>query len=85
VVVAKSLYITLFIHEEQLAFGIQVHSLRVTKKLGFWGTWDGCMDCSFVKSVIFRVFRHKADIVRPDEEMRLRLLLSKARKVISSC
>jgi len=80
VVVVKSLYITLFIHKEQFALGIQFHASRVTIKLSFWGAWDGCMDCSIMKSVIFRVFRHKAGMVRSDEETRLRFWLFQSEK-----
>jgi len=39
--VVKDLYITFLIHKEQFAF--QVHVLRLTIKMGFWGTLDGCM------------------------------------------
>jgi len=41
-----------------VCIGIQVHALRMTIKLGFWGTLSGCMVCSLVKSVFFRVLRH---------------------------
>jgi len=47
-VVVKSLYVTFLIHREQFAF--QVHALRITIKLGFGGTFRGCMRCSLVKS-----------------------------------
>jgi len=43
------------IHKEQFAF--QAHALRITMKLGFWGTWAGCC---LVKCVSFRVLRRKA-------------------------
>jgi len=49
VVVVKSLYIIFLIHKEQ--FALQVHKLRITIKLGFWGTSGGCMSCLLVKSV----------------------------------
>ena len=42
-VVVKSLYITVLIHKEQFAF--QVHSLKITMQLGFWGTSDGLLSC----------------------------------------
>jgi len=47
-VVVKSLYFTFLIQREQFAF--QVNALRITIKLGFWGTLGGCMHCSLVKS-----------------------------------
>jgi len=61
VAVVKSLYITFLIHKEQFTIGIKVHTSRITVELDSWGTLDGCMDCSLVKSHFFRVLHHKAD------------------------
>jgi len=48
VVVIKFLYIIFLIYREQFAF--QVHALRTTIKLGFWGTSGRCLGHSLVKS-----------------------------------
>jgi len=61
--VIKSLYSAFLSHKEQFVF--QVHALRITIKLDFWGTLGECVGYSLVKSgsFSFRVsaFRYKAD------------------------
>jgi len=71
-----------FIHKEQFAF--QVHALKKTVNFGETLYGSRMHGLLFLKSVFFRVCRHKADMVRPDKETHLRLRLLKVRKVISS-
>jgi len=76
---------TFLIHREQFTF--QGHALRITIKLGFWGTLGRCMGCSrevcfFLYCVIKRILDRAPKrflCTRP----RLRVWLLKARKVIS--
>jgi len=64
----------------------QAHALRMTIKLGFWGTLGGCMVCSLVKSVFFVYCVIQSTVDRAPRSylytrVRLRLWLSKVRKV----
>ena len=67
-VVEKTLYIAFLIHKVQFAF--QAHALKISLKLGLWGTLGGCMGCPLVKSGSLRIFCHKADrSVPPDNTL----------------
>ena len=66
--------------------GIQVHALRMSIKLGFWGTLGECMVCSLVKPVFFVYCGMQRTVDRAPrphlkKRMRLRLWLPKVRKV----